>query len=79
VRKGKDKGNEVGTVVVERQTLTVSECAEVIGISRNRAYELCAENVIPNHRLGGRIVIPKTALDEWLASAGKRQAADGGS
>ena len=57
-----------------RQTLTVSETAEIVGISRNRTYELCAEGVIPSLRLGGRIVIPRIALEQWLASAGKAQA-----
>jgi excisionase family DNA binding protein len=62
-----------GKLVVERETLTVSETAQAIGISRNRAYELCAEGVIPSLRLGGRIVIPKAAFTEWLSSAGKGQ------
>lgn len=67
-------------MVTERATLTVPQTAEVLGISKNRAYELCAEGLIPHLRLGGRIVIPVAALERWLASAGGQaeQAGDGG-
>jgi excisionase family DNA binding protein len=58
-------------MVMERVTLTVPQTAEALGISKNRAYELCAENLIPHIRLGGRIVIPVAALELWLSQAGK--------
>lgn len=52
----------------ERLTLTVDEAAEVLGISRALAYELIARHEIPSLRLGRRIVVPRKALDDLLAS-----------
>lgn len=52
----------------ERLTLTVDEAAAVLGISRALAYELIARHEIPSLRLGRRIVVPRKALDDLLAS-----------
>lgn len=60
-----------GELAGVRSTLSVSECASEIGIGRNQAYQLISEGVIPHLRLGKRIVVPRLALDRWLASAGR--------
>ena len=52
-----------------KQVLTVSEAAEVLGISRSLAYELVARHEIPAIRLGRRIVVPRQAIKELLVSA----------
>jgi excisionase family DNA binding protein len=49
-------------------TMTVSQAATVLGISRSSAYECVRLGSIPSLRLGRRIVIPRRALDELLAS-----------
>jgi excisionase family DNA binding protein len=49
-------------------TMTVSQAATVLGISRSSAYECVRHGSIPSIRLGRRIVIPRRALDELLAS-----------
>ena len=54
----------------ERETLTVAEAAEQIGVSRNFAYAMIHDGEIPHLRLGRRIVVPKSALKNWLATAG---------
>ena len=54
----------------EAQVLSVSEAARILGIGRNHAYELCRTGVIPNIRLGRRIVVPKAALEKMLSEAG---------
>src|SRR5438445_7748895 len=46
--------------------LTVSETAEILGISRAFAYELVARGELPAVKLGRRIVVPKRALDRLL-------------
>jgi excisionase family DNA binding protein len=46
----------------DRLTLSVTEAAEVIGISRALAYELVARGELPSVRLGHRLVVPKAAL-----------------
>ena len=53
----------------ERLTLTVAECARLLGLSRNSTYSLIAENAVPHIRLNGRIIIPRDALMKWLATS----------
>lgn len=61
-------------VVVERtelaqRTMSVTQAAEVLGISRTTAYECVRTGVLPALRLGGRIVVPTQAIDDLLARA----------
>ena len=50
----------------ERQTLTVEEAAEILGIGRNSAYEAIRRGEIPALRLGRRLVVPRRALERLL-------------
>ena len=52
----------------EKLTLNVSEMAEQLGISKPKAYELVKRDSFPSIILGKRIIIPVTALLEWLNS-----------
>jgi excisionase family DNA binding protein len=54
----------------QRATLTVSEAAIVLGVSRSTAYELARTGDLPSLRLGRRIVVPTDALRSLLAQAG---------
>ena len=56
--------NEMG-----RRTYTVPEVAEILGIGRNTAYESCRAGEIPTLKIGGRILVPRAAIDELLAKA----------
>ncbi len=47
--------------------LTVPEAARLLRISRNLAYELIRQNVLPHVRLGRRILIPRHGLEIWIA------------
>ena len=49
-----------------RLCLSVPEAAELLGISRNNAYELVKRGELPVIRLGKRLLIPKVALDKML-------------
>lgn len=53
----------------DRLTLTVSEAAGALGISRALAYELVARGELPSLRLGRRLVVPRKALDALLEEA----------
>ncbi len=53
----------------ERLTMTVSEAAEVLGISRALAYELVGRGEIPVVRFGRRVVVPRKALETLLEVA----------
>ena len=52
---------------VERLTYTVDEAAQLLGISRNSAYEAVRRGEIPTIRLGRRILVPRNRLEEVLA------------
>ena len=51
---------------ITRQTLSVAEAAEVLGISRAHAYDCVRSGELPSITLGRRVVIPLRALDELL-------------
>ena len=48
--------------------LTVGEVAALLRISRNLAYVLAAEKVLPSIRLGRRVLVPRVLLDRWITS-----------
>lgn len=55
--------------MLEKKAYSVAEVAEIIGISRAHAYELCNQEDFPAiHPIPGgkRIIVPVKAFDEWL-------------
>ena len=50
----------------ERLTMTVPECAQLLGVGRNNCYERAKAGEIPSIRVGKRLLIPKVALQKWL-------------
>lgn len=50
----------------DRALLRVEEAAEMLGISRARAYELAASGVIPSVRIGRSRRVPVRQLEEWI-------------
>lgn len=53
-----------------RITLTVTEAAKLLGISRNLCYEAVARGEIPVVRVGKRILIPKVVFERLLIGDG---------
>ena len=51
---------------MERATLSVVEAARIMGVSKNVAYEAARRGEIPSIRLGGRILVPRAALERLL-------------
>ena len=47
-------------------TMTVSEAARVLGISRSSAYECVRRGELRAVRLGRRLVVPRSAITELL-------------
>jgi excisionase family DNA binding protein len=45
-----------------RLVVSVTEAAELLGISRGLAYELARAGQLPSLRLGRRLVVPRAAL-----------------
>lgn len=55
----------------KRKTITVTEAAVWLGISRQTAYQEVRTGAIPSIRLGRRILVPVHALEVLLACAGR--------
>ena len=51
---------------MDRLTFTVTEVAELLGISRTTAYECVRRGEIPSLTLGRRLVVSRVALDALL-------------
>lgn len=53
------------------RTITVERAGQLLGISRGLAYDLVRRGEIPSIRLGRRVVVPVTAIDDILNGASK--------
>jgi excisionase family DNA binding protein len=51
---------------IARRTYTPKEAAQIVGIGRNKIYELIKLGVIRAVRVGSHIHIPHDAIDEFL-------------
>lgn len=58
---------------MERATLSVVEAAKILGVGRNQAYEAVRRGEIPAIRIGGRILVPRAALERLLHGAGTKR------
>lgn len=58
---------------MDRLTYTVAETAAALGISRGAAYDLCHRADFPSIRVGGRWIIPKRELFDWLTKQAEDQ------
>jgi excisionase family DNA binding protein len=50
----------------ERKTMTIAEAAELLGVSRNKAYDAAHRGEIPTIKIGKRILVPVAALERML-------------
>lgn len=58
-------------------TYTVTEAAELLGISRSSAYECVRRGEIPSLTLGRRVVIPRRAFEALLDRTRSPETQDG--
>ncbi len=57
--------------------LTVEQAAKMLNISRNLAYDLVRQGVIPSLRLGRIIRISRSRLEDWMTeNDGQRESPD---
>lgn len=49
-------------------SLTVDDVGMIMGLSKNKAYELCHSRGFPCVNVGRRMIIPKLAFIKWLES-----------
>ena len=64
-----DHSNTPGTEWESRPTISVTEAARVLGISRGSAFAAVHRGEIPALRLGHRVVVPTAALKRILENA----------
>jgi excisionase family DNA binding protein len=48
--------------------LRATEVADLLGVSRAKAYELMASETIPTLRIGRSVRVPRAALEAWIES-----------
>jgi excisionase family DNA binding protein len=53
-------------ITSERMTYSVREAAELLGLSKNSAYQACLKGEIPHLKIGKRILIPRAQLERLL-------------
>ena len=62
--------------MIEPLVYTVAEAAEAIGLAVCKVYDLCHVATFPAFRIGGRWIIPKRDLQEWLSQQAREKAGD---
>jgi excisionase family DNA binding protein len=50
---------------------SVEHLAHEIGVSRHACYAAIRKGLIPHIKIGRRIILPRTAISEWLKNAGR--------
>jgi len=60
------------------QFLDIDQVAAWLHITVRRVRRLVAENRIPNHKVGGRVRLRRSEINEWLATNGRGPGQDHG-
>lgn len=56
------------TVAMAPLLLALGDAARILGVSKSTTGQLARDGTIPSLRLGGRVLIPVKALEEWIES-----------
>lgn len=59
--------NESHRSHVYRNTMTVVEIADYIGVSKDLIYKMVRQQEIPFARVGKRILFRKGTIDKWIS------------
>lgn len=54
----------------EKRSYSVSEAAEILGVSKRSIYNLCAAGAFKSVRIGTKLRISRKSFDEWLDGSG---------
>ena len=70
---------EAGSVglVFRKATLTISEAATVLGVGETLMWRLVRQQTVRSFKLGGRRLIPESAIEELLAADVDRDSTGG--
>ncbi len=58
---------------LQKKAYSVSEMAEVLGIGRDKAYNLIHREDFPAIKIGTSYIVPAANLNLWLLNAGKER------
>ena len=58
---------------LQKKAYSVSEMAKVLGIGRDKAYNLVHRDDFPAIKVGTSYIIPVANLNQWLLRAGKER------
>lgn len=56
---------------MEKLTLSASEAAQVIGVSRTTMYKMMKVNGFPTVRVGKRLLVSRKGLERWVEEQSK--------
>lgn len=51
---------------LEKRSYSVTEAAEILGVSKRSVYNLCAANAFKTVRIGKKLRISRKSFDAWL-------------
>ena len=57
---------------IKKTVYTVPEVQEMLGIGKNKAYELCTSGEFPYRRIGKTILVPIITFNNWLYDGNKK-------
>ena len=60
--------------VTQRDTYTIQEAGQRLGIGRNAAYDAARRGEIPTIKIGRRLLVPKRLFERLLDDAGDKTA-----
>lgn len=63
--------------MIEKLALSVTEAAEALGISRRSMYNLIHKEGFPTLMVGGRRLISRELLAEWIKSQAQKGTGNG--
>ena len=61
---------------MERQTFTIDEAAVLLGVAPHTAYRAARRGDIPTIRIGGRVLVPRAAMDRLLTGTVEKSTVD---
>lgn len=59
--------------VSEKQTYTITEACQVLGISRSSMHRAMKRNELSAFRIGSKVLIPREVVDNLVGGGGKPQ------
>ncbi len=74
VRTLEGQNARVRAQAVAPLTLSVDEASALLGVSRSTGFELVNSGALRSVRINRRVLVPRDAIDQFLAGAGYRRA-----